>query len=474
MLLLLLASVAMLMEASTSPPEEDDFRSVFQSAAEADRLRPRPLLSDAQLLDKLEKELEALDDKRLTILKTMKSLQEAPYSTRHSRALEQARYDAARTSRRIHRLFQQHQQMREQLREEENERQAASTSAFYTLPLFPLDEERWQLLYQQYAAVTDMLNSNCLASLKLQQQLHTQSKQPNPATRPSHRRPLSSAPTTDPINLSDDEKETDMGLPVLQLSAETSKQQAGKREEFMRLQSMVADVAAMFQDVRDMVTQHTPLLSATRSKLALTRDSSQSATRQLQSAQRYSSTAQVVGLTAAGGAVGALIGGPVGALLGAKTAVVVAAGGVGLLLGGVGGGIAGSVIAQKARRDRVEEEKRTAEEGYVAHRMFSGRETANRSLTDSASDLWCSIWSQLPASSTPAGSLPSPARRPVHPVAMPVVDGSINRPDPTPGSSSARVPPPAVYSSLVSPSSLSSIGVSNTGKQRTAIWSRRE
>ena len=446
---------------------------MFQSAAEAERLRPRPLLSDAQLLDKLEKELESLDDKRLAILKVMKALQEAPYSTRHSRALEQARYDAARTSRRIHRLFQQHRQMREQQREEESERQTASTSAFYTLPLFPLDEDRWQLLYQQYAAVTDMLNSNCLASLKLQQELHTQSKQPTSTSRPSHRRPLSSAPTTDPVNTSDDEKEGDADLPALQLSVDASKQ-AGRREEFMRLQSMVADVAAMFKDVRDMVAQHSPLLSSTQSTLSRTRDSTQSATRRLYSAQRYSSAAQMVGLTAAGGAVGALIGGPVGALLGAKTAVVVAAGGVGLLLGGVGGGIAGSVIAQKARQERAEEEKRVGEEGYVAHRMFSGLETTGRSLADSASDLWCSVWQHASAPLPATVTSSSPARRPVQPVAMPLVDGSINRPDPTPGSSSARVPPPAVYSSLVSPTSLSSSGTSNKGKQRTAIWSRRE
>ena len=471
----------MLMESSTSPPEEDDFRSVFQSAAEAERLRPRPLLSDAQLLDKLERELEALDEKRLSILRTMKALQEAPYSTRHSRALEQARYDAARTSRRIHRLFQQHQQMREQQREEETERLTASTSAFYTLPLFPLDEDRWQLLYQQYAAVTDMLNSACLASIKLQQQLHTQSKQPRTmsTSRPTHRRPLSSAPT-ESINLSDDdEKEADIDLATLQLSVDGNKQTAaGRREEFMRLQSMVADVAAMFKDVRDRVSQYSPLLSNSQSKSARTRDSTQSSTRQLQVAQRYSSTAQVVGLTAAGGAVGALIGGPVGALLGAKTAVVVAAGGVGLLVGGVGGGIAGSVIAQKARRERAEEEKQQLdEEGYMARRMFSGRETAGRTLTESASDLWCSIWPQTLTTSatTPAvGSSSSPARRPVQPVAVPIVDGSINRPDATPGSSSARVPPPAVYSSLVSPSALSSSGVGNRGKQRTAIWSRRE
>ena len=461
------------MEGSTSPPEEDDFRSVFQSAAEAERLRPRPLLSDAQLLDKLERELETLDDKRLTILKTMKALQEAPYSTRHSRALEQARYDAARTSRRIHRLFQQHKQMREQQRDEEDERQTASTSAFYTLPLFPLDEDRWQLLYQQYAAVTDMLNSTCLASLKLQQQLHTQTKQPTTTSRPSHRRPLSSAPTTDPIpGLSDDEKDSE--LPVLQLSVDASKQQqAGKREEFMRLQSMVVDVAAMFRDVRDMVAQHSPLLSSAQSKLSRTRDSTQTATRQLHSAQRYSSTAQVLGLTAAGGAVGALIGGPVGALLGAKTAVVVAAGGVGLLLGGVGGGIAGSVIAQKARREMAEEEK-TDEEGYVAHRLFSGGGTDEGGRSDTVSDLWCSVWSHASALATAASNSATPARRPVQSVAVPLVDGSINRPDPTPGSSAARVPPPAVYSSLVSPASLSSSGVGNKGKQRTAIWSRRE
>ena len=467
------------MEGSTSPPEEDDFRSVFQSAAEAERLRPRPLLSDAQLQDKLEKELEALDDKRLSILRCMRALQEAPYSTRHSRAIEQARYDAARTSRHIHRLFQQHQQMREQHREEESERQAASTSAFYALPQFPLDEQRWQLLYQQYAAVTDMLNSACLASLRLQQQLHTQSKQPNlssaSASRPSHRRPLSSAPTTDPGSLSDDDDDKE-SLSSLQLSADASKQQSGKREEFMRLQSMVADVAAMFKDVRERVSQHSPLLSSTQSKLARSRDLTQSATRHLQSAQRYSSTAQVVGLTAAGGAVGALIGGPVGALLGAKTAVVFAAGGVGLVLGGVGGGIAGTVIANKTRRETREalEEKQPVVEGkatqsYVAHRLFSGRQPTDKTLAESASDFWCSIWP--PASTTLAPTAP---RRPPLSVATPLVDGSINRPDPAPGSSAARVPPPSVYSSLVSPSSLSSSGVSSRGKQRTAIWSRRE
>ena len=471
------------MEGSTSPPESDDFRSVFQSAAEAERLRPRPLLSDAQLLDKLERELEALDEKRLSIQRTMKSLQEAPYSTRHSRALEQARYDGARTSRRIHRLFQQHQQMREQQREQEHDRQTASKSSFYTMPMFPLDEDRWQLLYQQYAAVTDMLNSTCIASLQLQQQLHNQSKQPqhsntntanNPHNRPTRRRPLSSPPT-DPIHLSDDE---DTHPPPLQLTVDATVQQAGsKREEFMRLQSMVADVASMFKDVRDMVAQHSPLLHATQSKLSHSHSTTHSATRHLHAAQRYSHSMQVMGLTAAGGAVGALIGGPVGALLGAKTAVVVAAGGVGLLVGGVGGGLAGTAIAQKAQRERreqalaaaakeEEEKKQNDGESYVAHRMFSGRDApiraAANSAMDAASDLWCSIW--------PA------AQRPAQPIvaAGPVMDGSINRPDPAPGSSAARVPPPAVYSSLMSPNALSSSGGGRGGKQRTAIWSRRE
>ena len=240
----------------------------------------------------------------------MRALQEAPYNLRHNRAVEQCRHDAARISRRIHSLFQQHQQMVGEARAGLDPDSASSA--------FSPDETGWLLYYQQYAAITDMLNAACLSSLRLQQQYssgqqaqHRRGGAAAAATSTSraiHRRSTRGAAAAEESKDgedSGDEAGLTAAAPLLSGGAEAAAP-AGRREEFMRLQSMVKDVAAMFDSVRERISQQDKTVGGVGQRLRSVGSLLPTAQSPLmpEGASRY----RLVGMTIGGASIGALVG----------------------------------------------------------------------------------------------------------------------------------------------------------------------
>lgn len=173
-----------------------------------------------------------------------------------------------------------------------------------------------------------------------------------PGNSPSDR-PRSNS-STQPAQLFLDDAE-----PTLMLSSQSTQnaiateeqESASRKRELEQIESAVADIQQMFEDMKIIVASQQQSLDELGSNLDRTRDNVDRGAAQLRQA------AQHVGSALIGGLVGAAIGGPVGlmAVGAAKAATLFAASGA------VVGAAAANAIARFQRREAEEQEQELAE-----------------------------------------------------------------------------------------------------------------
>lgn len=250
-------------------------------------------------------------------------------------------------------------------------------------------------LFQQYAAVSEVLNAVCVESIRFEKELekkqgardlahgsHRSAARSTPTSAPglaegSHsarRRAAqqaagirsaasstassydsSSDPSTaSPLHshsLQDSPQHlhaqllSDESLPLLEVNGLHDYESRQKADEYMHLSSMVRDVAQSFLTLRSLQAQQQSNIDVSETSILAARDKSQSAEKELRQASRY----KAFGLVFAGGVTGAAVGGPIGALVGLKTGLSI---GVGIGLMGAGGALIGATAAKQIQKAR--------------------------------------------------------------------------------------------------------------------------
>jgi outer membrane lipoprotein SlyB len=423
--------------------DDDEFASVLHpasasstaSSSSARGVDRKTQLSDQQLYDRIEEQLEQLDKKRLTLQQLvsraedggdtrargtratnecspthrprscvsvsclqLRSYHETPYSSRIARSVESTRVDSGRLAKKIHNLFKFIPSVATSAAPPAADR---STIADATLTKF-------QPLFQNYAAVSRILNATCMESLayeaELAQRAATKRKitpDGSPAAPSSARRRQAGTsqhtPYDPPIDASSMDDDAIVGreplesstesLPLLEVNGLDSYESSKKQGDFMNLQSMVLDIAQSFHALASITAQQQELVDVSESHVQQAKEKSLAAELELRKASRY----KAFGLVVAGGVTGAAIGGPLGALVGLKTGLSI---GVGIGLMGAGGALIGAAAGKQIQRARfvplshLDEQQEGAEMSAMAARereIKAAEASASTSSTRSAS-----------------------------------------------------------------------------------------
>jgi outer membrane lipoprotein SlyB len=367
-------------------PAASSSASASSSAAIArsvSRQPSQPSLSEEQLFERIELQLEDLDRKRLALQQLVRkeefeceptglgcyesslsslvsrlvkrfqvrSLQDSPYSTRLARNLDTARVDAANLARKVHNLF----------RHVALDSQGAASASAAAAPVPNPSLLKFQPLFLKYAEISRILNMTCMQSIRLQEEIaaksHLDSSRARTASSElsSRRKHVSHSLPNDSslggagsMNSSPSlmaQESTLEDMPLLEVHGLERWDAARRGGDYMHLSSMVADLAAAFHSLQQTVNAQQPSMDLAENNIAATKAETFAAESDIRQASRY----KAFGLTFAGGLTGAALGGPLGALMGVKAGL---GAGVGIGLIGVAGGLMGATVARQVQKAR--------------------------------------------------------------------------------------------------------------------------
>jgi len=359
------------------PPERDEFASVFHparqqqqqpppqppSASAVGREMPKTQLSEQQLYDRIEEQIEQLDKKRLMLQQLLKSLRESPHSGRLARSLDSSRVDAAKLARKIHNLF----------------RFVSESSSGRRVAVDDPMLAKFAPLFNTYASVSTALNAVCMESVRFEQEMAgkggsvaqelAKSRTERQDSVRSRRALVGSAssavshgrlpsddaaaaspslgPSYSPESPSGALLQQDLDtLPLLEVRGLDTYDAQRKQGDYMQLSSMVRDLASSFAQLREVAESQQANIDRASDGIDAARLETAEGEAQLRQASRY----KALGMVLAGGVTGAAVGGPLGALVGLKTGLVSLGVGAGLI--GAGGALLGATAAKQMQRAR--------------------------------------------------------------------------------------------------------------------------
>lgn len=293
--------------------------------------------------------------------------------------MESTRVDSARLAKKIHNLFKFMQPRATHSSEE------AAIASDETV-------NKFQPLFQNYAAVSRLLNAACMESVAFEEEIAKGARRTSNADANGRRRlgvsaydpageprPSASASSSSSSSYSSvGDLESD-SLPRLQVHGLESYEESKKQGEYMNLQTMVGDIAHSFHALQSIAASQQERLDDTEARIDAAKLKTDIAESDIRQASRY----KAFGLVMAGGVTGAAIGGPLGALVGLKTGLSI---GVGAGLVGAGGAIIGAAAGKKLQRARFVPVSHEAEERELLNLTERDRAVQSSHRASPASD----------------------------------------------------------------------------------------